>query len=422
VVVSRRRRAAPPTPTAQPASALQAGFPAGVFSLICLAAFAEFLGVGITIIALPRFVADDLHRGDLSVGFAVGVFAVGALSVRPWAGVWGDRFGRRVLLLAGAVVTAVPLAATALVDTYAALIALRIAAGVGQALFFVGGATLAADLAPEHRRGEALSLFSLPIYVGLGLGPLLGERLSAAHGPHFAFAVAGLIPLAGLVLGAFLREPPRARAGPTPAAGRARLVHPAAIGPGSVMLLGLAGFIGFQAYLPLYASDIGLAQPGLVFLMYSGIVLMVRLAGARLPDRLGAGRAGTVATCAIATGLGGIAAFPFPLAVFLGTAVLAVGMALQYPALMSLAIGRAPDTERARVVSTFGGFFDLAQACGGGLLGILAAGLGYRAAFAGGALAAILALAMLRLHVARPDGRRVRVETEPEVWAPAGAD
>ena len=42
------------------------------FPLLCLAAFAEFTGVGITIPALPRFVSDDLGLGDLAVGIAVG--------------------------------------------------------------------------------------------------------------------------------------------------------------------------------------------------------------------------------------------------------------------------------------------------------------------------------------------------------------
>jgi predicted MFS family arabinose efflux permease len=371
------------------------------FPMVCLAALAEFIGVGILIPVLPRYVRQDLGLGDLAVGIAVGVFAVGALGVRPLAGRWGDVRGRRPLLVAGLVITAVPTAAMAAGGGYGAVLALRVVTGVGQALFFVGGATLAADLAAPGRRGAALSLFSLPIYAGLGVGPALGEQLYERYGAAPAFVVAGALPAVALLLAPVL---PDHRPDPAPT-GAARvkgpLLHPVAFGPGVVILLGLLGFIGFQAYLTLYSDQIGLARPELVFLLYSGIVVLVRTAGAGLPDRLGAARAGTYANIAIATGLGVVALVPHPAAVFAGTAVLSTGMALQYPALMSLAVGRAPEEERARVVSTFSGFFDLAQAGGGAVLGAAAAELGYRAAFGCGALSALLGLAILRLRVTR---------------------
>jgi len=389
------------------------------FPVLCLVALAEFAGVGITIPALPRFVSADLGLGDLAVGFAVGVFAVGALGIRPLAGHWGDAHGRRLLVVAGMLVTAIPTALTGLTETFALLIALRILTGVGQALFFVGAATLAADLAEPDRRGAALSLFSLPIYVGLGVGPALGEYLFAQHGADIAFLVAGLLPAAALLLSPLL--PDHRPAGRGQPRARGPLLHPAAFGPGVVILLGLLGFIGYQAYLPLYSDQIGLGRPELVFLMYSAIVIAVRTVGARLPDVLGAARTGTMAGVALVIGLSTVALVPHPTAVYAGTAVLAVGMALQYPALMSLAVSRAPEEERARVVSTFSGFFDLAQAGGGAVLGAAAAAFGYQAAFGCGALAALSGVLVLRLRVTRPS-RDVDVRDEPEAYLPPGAD
>jgi MFS family permease len=333
------------------------------FPLLCLAALLEFLGVGIAIPTLPRFISEDLGLGDLAVGIAVGIFAIGALGIRPLAGRWGDVHGRRPLVLAGLLTTAIPTAVTGLAHEYWMILGLRIVTGIGQALFFVGAATLAADLADDDRRGAALSLFSLPIYLALGVGPALGEYLFSVSGAALAFLVAGLLPAAGLLLWPVLPERPVPAVRERTA--RGPLLHPAAFGPGLVILFGLLGFIGFQAYLPLYADDIGLLRPELVFLLYAGIVIAIRLLGAGLPDRWGALRTGTIAGCLIAAGLGTIALIPAPVAVFAGTSVLAAGMALQYPALMSLAVGRAPEEERTRVVSTFSGFFDLAQAGGG---------------------------------------------------------
>jgi MFS family permease len=390
------------------------------FLVLCVATFACFVGVGVTIPVLPRFISSDLGLGDLAVGTAVGIFAVGALGVRPWAGRWGDAVGRKPLLLWGLLLTAAPTALTGVSEAFTVLLALRVVTGVGQALFFVGGATLAADLAPEGRRGAALSLFSLPIYVGLGVGPALGEYLYRSHGATVAFLVAGSLPALALALWPVLPERLADAHAPVDRP-RGPLLHPVALGPGTVILLGLLGFIGFQAYLPLYADEIGLLRPEFVFLLYASVVILVRTAGAGIPDRLGAGRTGTLAASGITLGLGLVAAVPRPSAVYVGAVVLGVGMALQYPALMSLAVGRAPEHERARVVSTFSGFFDLAQAGGGAVLGLLAVGFGYRGAFAGGAVAALISLIVLRLRVAR-SGADGEVRSEPEAWAPPGAE
>ena len=89
-------------------SASRLGVRRAAFLLLCVAALLEFLSVGIAIPTLPRFISEDLGLGDLAVGLAVGIFAMGALGIRPLAGRWGDAHGRRPLVVAGLVTTAIP--------------------------------------------------------------------------------------------------------------------------------------------------------------------------------------------------------------------------------------------------------------------------------------------------------------------------
>ena len=91
------------------------------------------------------------------------------------AGRIGDRKGRRVLIVAGALIAAASVAGYALSDSLEVLIAFRLFTGVGEAMLLVGAATMIMDIAPEKRRGEALSLYSLGLWGGLALGPILGE-------------------------------------------------------------------------------------------------------------------------------------------------------------------------------------------------------------------------------------------------------
>ena len=67
---------------------------------------------------------------------------------------------------------------------------------------------------------------------------------------------------------------------------------------------------------------------------------------------------------------------------FTGAIVMAVGQALAFPALMSVAINNAPARERGAVMGTFTAFFDLSFGGGALALGLVSRAFGYNGAFA----------------------------------------
>lgn len=368
----------------EPAPGADAGrMVTGRFLIVTAATFAYFLALGALLPTLPRYVEDELGGDGFAVGLVVGSFAVSAAVVRPWAGRFGDRYGRRVLLSGGALLVGVTTLAYTQVDTIGALVALRLLTGIGEAAVFVGAATATQDLAPAHRRGEAASYFSVALYSGLAIGPALGEHLADSAGYHRVWIVAGLAALAAAALG--LGTPHlSAPHAPRPAS----LLHPAALGPGLVLMLGLIPFTGFAAFLAVYGPDIGLHDTGPVFFAYAGSVLAIRILGARLPDRLGWQRASTLALAAVTFGAVVVAAWASVAAVWLAATSLAVGMSLLYPALFSAALDGVPDHERSQAVGTFSLFFDLSQGIGAPLLGVVVALSSERGAFAVSALVA----------------------------------
>ncbi|MBF8290617.1 MAG: major facilitator superfamily 1, partial [Chloroflexi bacterium] len=86
------------------------------------------------------------------------------------------------MLIAGAALQVVAAAGHLVADTVVLLVIMRLLLGAAEALFFVGGVAAATDLAPEHRRGEAVSLISTALYLGVALGPILAEWLLDASG------------------------------------------------------------------------------------------------------------------------------------------------------------------------------------------------------------------------------------------------
>ena len=91
-----------------------------------------------------------------------------------------------------------------------------------------------------------------------------------------------------------------------------------------------------------------------------------------------------------------MAAIASPAGLFAGTVVFSIGMSLLYPSLMTLALTGVPADERGSSVGTVSSFFDASQGLGSAMLGGVAALTSYRGAFAGGAIAALAALVLLR--------------------------
>ena len=118
------------------------------------------------------------------------------------------------------------------------------------------------------------------------------------------------------------------------------------------------------------------------------------------PDQLGVMVSGTLAMLFIAAGMLVIGALDSVAGLYLGTAIWALGISVQYPALLVAALADVPDSERATATSTFTMFFEISGGIGGPLLGVTAALAGVRASFAVSAASALVGLALLRTLVA----------------------
>lgn len=180
--------------------------------------------------------------------------------------------------------------------------------------------------------------------------------------------------------------------------------------------------------MPLYVVQLHMSGPQFVFLVYAGVVLVTRIAGASLADRYGVNRVATGATSCIVAGLSLMALWATPLGLYLGSAVFGLGIALQYPALMALVVNRADPHERSAMIGTFTTAFDVAQGVAGLLLGAVAAAAGYRASFGAAAGFAVAGLVLLLARVGRAnadprsDQLAREVLSDPDVWLPPGAD
>ena len=152
------------------------------FATLSAAVLVFFVAGGILIPVTPLFTREVLLGDKVAVGIVAGAFAVASLLMRPFSGRLSrparppDRAAHRRRDLRRR--RRRPSAR----EQLEILIVMRVLLGVGEALFFVAGLAAATDLAPEKRRGEAISLVSLSLYLGIAIGPLLGEFILDAWG------------------------------------------------------------------------------------------------------------------------------------------------------------------------------------------------------------------------------------------------
>ena len=377
------------------------------FVLTMLAEFALCTSIGMLLAVVPVYAHDDLGVGSFGVALAVAAVSPMVLVCQPLAGRFGDRRGRKFLIVAGGAIAALAVAGYVVADSLPLLVVLRLLTGAGEALLLVGAATMITDLAPEHRRGEALSLFSLGLWGGLALGPILGELVLGDDRFDSVWLFAAACCLASALIGLTLPETAPSREPDHHTT--ARLVHPAAIGPGVVLSFTVLGFAGIGTFGALYARELGLDGAGSVFLTFSAVVVATRVLARRVPDRLGPKRTARVALSLIAAGLLTIGLWNVPAGLFAGTVVVAFGHALAFPSLMTLAVNAAPASERSSVVGTFSAFTELGFLVGALSLGAIASTAGYDGVFVVCAFGPLLGVFVLsRLPAPR------RVEPLPE--------
>lgn len=369
--------------------------------LATLGAFATF---GMLVLALPLYVKDELDYGSVGVGIAVGAASVTSVVFSVVSGRLGDRHGRRPLLIAGGLVMLACYLGLALLPGLPGVVLLRLIAGAAEATFVVGVYTATLDVTPDERRGEAVSLVTLASYLGLTFGPVLADLVRGSGRYTLVWLVTAAFVLIATAVVATLGETRPA----TEEASGSWLPPRGALRPGLLVVLGLLGFGGFVAFAAIYAQDLGIGRPGLIFALFGGVIALVRFFGRRLPDALGPARTLELSLVCIAAGLALIGGWRTTTGLIVGTVVFGVGQAMTYPSAVLLAVQSTDARERSAVVGSVGAAVDVALGVGALTLGTVAKFWGY-----GGAFLVASAVALTGLAALWPlrSSRRVAVES-----------
>jgi MFS family permease len=373
--------------------------PGAAFAGIFTVTFACLVAVGAVLPVLPRYVNGPLGAGNLAVGVVIGAYAITGLLLRPFAGRFADRRGRKPTVLVGCLLMSAGGFLYLLPFGVGGLIAARLVLGAGEGTVFTAGSAWIVDLAPLARRGRVIGLYGLAVWSGLSIGPLAGELLQHHLGYTPVWVFAGVSPLLGALVALRIPDPFRPR--PRSEHEHHGLIAPEAVRPGMALALGSIGYGTVATFVVLHLDARGIGHGALVFGAFAAMVVLTRLLGGDLPDRVGPARIAFAAALVEAVGLTTIA-----LAHSLGVAIagaLAMGAAfsLLYPSLSLIVVARISEARRGAALGTFTAFFDAGVGLGAPLAGLAATLTSYEGSFLLAAAIAVGSAALIGSTIAR---------------------
>ncbi len=341
----------------------------------------------------------QLGADEVRIGLIVSVTAATAILWRPPLGKVMDERGRRGVILAGGVLNVVVCALYPTVrDLGLWLYVVRAAHGIAEATLFTALMTHAADLLPARRRTEGIALYGISGLLPMSISGVLGDVI-LRHGTYGdLFHVAAAFALVSLVVSLPLRDV-RHPSHDLPARG-----FLAAAAQDDLLPLWFIGVVFATAltaqftFVKTFVLETGIGSVGLFFTAYSIAAVVLRLAFAWVPERIGPKRALVPALAMLALGYVLLALAASPPAIALAGTCAGLGHGFTFPILSGLVVARARPAERGAAMSLFTALFDAGALIGGPLLGAVIQTAGYAAMFmtaavlvgAGGALFAFL--------------------------------
>lgn len=370
------------------------------YTRICLANFCFWAGIYCFLGSFPLYVL-QLGGAAAEAGLAIGAVPLTSFITQALFGRTIARRSPRKVLLAATIVLPVGAVVAATASAPWVLVCASCILGIGYTSFQTAATTLASNVTPPARRGEALGVYGSFTTVSLAVGPALGIALLESVGPWALCLGGALLGVLSMSVGAGVRAD--AQTHPPTSIERRRLdpiiYFSMAVNAGLTFTHGT-----LIAFLPLYARSIGMDNPGLFYTVFALAAVGIRAWAGRLSDLVGRLQVLIPATGLLAAALWGIALGP-SVPALLGLAVVyAIGYASLHPTNLAFAVDRASVADRPLALGIVNTGFALGMGVGAIAMGPVLAATSFTATFT---LAGLVPLAttgafLWRYAAARP--------------------
>lgn len=255
-------------------------------------------------------IARDLDLSEPVAGHLISIYAVGVLIGAPGFAILFARTPRKWVLIGLMLLAALGNGLSAIAQDYGAMMIYRFVAGLPHGAYLGMGSLVAASLAPEDRRTEAVGYIILGLTVATIVGVPAATWLGSAVGWRFGFSAVTIVALLTAVLILFLVPFQRPEQGASPLGELRTLKRPNVWLTAGISAIGYGGLFSVYAYLGATLEQVTRASDTAIPFVFAafGVGMTIgNLVVPRLADRAQMPTAGATLTwTAIA-----LALFPF---------------------------------------------------------------------------------------------------------------
>ena len=338
------------------------------FFLTWINRFSFFLAHHLTRPILPLYLV-SFGASSTVIGAVMAVFTITATATRIPVGLLIDRIGRKPFLIAGVALFAVGNFGYLWASGILLMLPFRMLHGVGWSGCTTAVATLAADIAPQKRRGELIGYAAMASSLGGAIGPVAGFALLQRFDFSGVFFGAAALLFVSLILTVFVKEPEHGPRNNHRQRWIDLLVIPETLLPAVAVAFLSFGHGGILTFLPIHALRLGLENPGLWFGLYALCLLLSRPVAGPLSDRISRRAVIIPGLILNLLGIGILALASSPAWLMAAAVVGGFGTGAAQPALMTVAVDQTSPQRRGQSMAQYQCFYDLGIGLGSLTLG-----------------------------------------------------
>ncbi len=236
-----------------------------VFAALFVAVLSTMIGLSI-IEPLMAIYSESLGASGLYIGLIFAAYTISRGFFTPLAGKLSDHHGRRNFIAGGLLAYTAASFLYLFAHSVNSLIAVRILQGTATAFVAPLAMAYIGDISPKNEEGRYLGTFTTSLFLGLGIGPIIGGVLNHYHSMNAAFIAMGSLGAISFLTVFFMLPELGFHKRKKPTSLRKLLLDWKMQEILFVRFIASFGVSGFIVFFPLYATSIGLntAQIGLL--------------------------------------------------------------------------------------------------------------------------------------------------------------
>lgn len=307
-------------------------------------------------------------------GLVSGIYIFGGLCSRIYSGNALARIGWKRTALIFMSIHFIACLLYFIVNNVELLLVVRFIHGIGFGASANAIVTIASEILPKNRFGEAFGYFMLGTTIAVGLGPYIGGALYDIFGSNGSFLAASLFSLIALIAMILIKvDEPDHDIISNEYTGLEKVFEYKAIPVSLFTALTSLGYVSILSFYRLYASEVNLTDAfSWFFIIYSIVLIVSRPIAGKIQDAHGDMIICVTGIIAQTVGLFLIAFAPSALTVIVCAVCAALGFGTLNSACTTIVTRNASEARRPYAVSTFFIFCDATMGFGPALLGSFA--------------------------------------------------